>query len=162
MSSSYISSSLTSMSDKSDKTRRKRRRESLVNTKITELDLVSNEVVTIRGYRFSNQMKSHRLETIIWVRNFSTNVNAKISIQKGFKCLLMKRKLTGLEWMSDIQLIRMQPVMNNGIVPMHHYIQTVDDDKFLVFIYKAHFKNQVRLNGDDKTLENYFCGIQNW
>ena len=71
---------------------------------------------------------------------------------------MMKRELFGLEMISDEQLIRMKPVINNGMVPMHHYIQTVNNYKCLVFIYKAHFKNQIRLNGDEKTLEHYFCG----
>ena len=97
MSSAYVSSSLTS--EKSDQTSRQRR--SLLNTKITELDPVSDEAVTIRGHRFRNQMQSHRRQTIIW---------------KGFKCFLIKRELSGLETVSDNHLIRMQTVVNNGIV----------------------------------------------
>ena len=41
-------------------------------------------------------------------------------------------------------------------MPLHHYVQTVNDHKFLVFIYRA--KQQVHFNGIEKTLDDCDVG----
>ena len=61
--------------------------------------------------------------------------------------------------MSDNQVVRMKPDINNCIVPLHQYVQTVNDQKLIIFLYRAHFKRQIHFNGDEKILQH--CNVGN-
>ena len=41
---------------------------------------------------------------------------------------------------------------NDNLQPIHQYIQIVDEQKFIVFLYQTHAKRYVHINGFEKKM----------
>lgn len=118
--------------------KRMKRPMSLLKTRIIEFDPVLNAIVRFSGFRFARQLGFGKDRTIIW---------------KGFECFTVKRSLDGLEMISDEDLVGMEHSVNDDLQPMHQYIQIVDKQKFIVFLYRMHSRSYVHINGIDKKID---------
>ena len=70
------------------------------------------------------------------------------------ECITTKRLLVGLEEKTDEEIVRMKS-MGNFVHPLTFYIQIMDKEKFVVFLYPRKRDKQIHFNGTDKYIEEY-------
>lgn len=138
-----------------------KRRRTLASAKIFEDDPVLHVIVEMRGFRFKNQINGTSSSPVIWVRDriVSYRVYQNPTLfKKGVQCRAVRLNLDGLTANIN-EILRMKP-FDTEMVPLHQYIQEVEEEKFVVFLYKLYHGKQIIFNGDDKSLRVFEPGFQ--
>ena len=119
--------------------------------KIIEFDLLTGKQREFVGIRYRNKLGTSR--TVIWVW-LKICIILWLKLQKGLECITVKRLLNGLEEIVDEEIIKMKST-GKFIHPVTLYIQIMDTEKFLIFLYPRKREKQIHFNGTDKYIEEY-------
>ena len=119
--------------------------------KVIEFDALTQKQHEFVGIRYRNKLGTSG--TVIWVWLKISNT-VLLKFQKGLECITRKRLLAGLEEKIDEEIVKMKS-MGNFIHPVTFYIQIMDKEKFMVFLYPRKRDKQIHFNGTDKYVEEY-------